>query len=375
MVDILEEQKNLTKIIRNNLEQLMQVHELKVSNFCNYISNRGEISLERTTFLKFMNNEDSRPNLAFLVSCSRVFEVSLDNLFSQDFDPYENFQKSREKFKEISDHNSNGIEFDNLSNDVFVANPNSTLLKKYMQPYFCYYYSTVATENNTGHIQDSLISGELSIEECGKKCKAILKVNTKIRDKDGNPKFKIYSGDVILCPSIQSINCILTLPEGEFCFIIFRYSHLNVNMQDCRLAEVLSTSSTPDKRYPVVHRMLLSREEIHEQDWSAIAPHLCMNSREILIGKDGLLSLAEMSDTYKQVVEKIFLHDSEPMYCISENILEEISKNHLKPEELPILITELRARSYVKRYNKVNKTADEEIRKVLLERGYFNDGK
>ena len=375
MVKILEEQKNLTEIIRSNLEQLMHVHELNISNFCNYISSRGEISLTRTTFLKFMTGQVNKPNLAFLVSCSRVFEVSLDNLFSQDFNPYENFQKSKEKFKEISDYNSYGIEFDYLSNDVFVANPNSPLLKKYMQQYFCYYYSTVATENNTDHIQDSLISGELSIEKCGEKCKAILKVNTKIRDENGNSKYKIYSGDVILCPSIQSIHCILTLPEGEFCFIIFRYSHLNVNMQDCRLAEVLSTSSTPDKRYPVVHRMLLSRVEIDEQDWPVIAPHLCMNSREILISKEGLLSLAEMSDAYKQVVEKIFLYDSDPMYCISENILEEISKNHLKPEEFPMLITELRARSYVKRYNKVNKTADEEIRKVLLERGYFKDGK
>lgn len=375
MANISQEQRNLSDTIRKNLRKIMKVHGLKVSNFCDYISNENEASMDRTNFTKYMNGQIISPNLAFLVSCSRIFNVSLDNLFSQNFDPYQNFQKTKEKFKEISDNDINNIGFDCLSNDIFVGNPNSSLFKKYMQPYFCYYYSTVASENNTDHIEDALISGELSIEECGNKCKAILKINTKIKDEKGNPKYKIYSGDVIICPSIQSVHCILTLPEGEFCFIIFRYSHLNINMQDCRLAEVLSTSSTPDKRYPVVHRMFLSREEIHEKDWPIIVPHLCMNSREILISEEGLFSLSELSDEYSRIVEEIRIYDSEPMYCISENKIEEISKKYLNPEKLPILITELRARSFVKRYNKVSTRADEEIHKVLLGRGYFADTK
>lgn len=370
---ISQEEKKILVTIRENIRQLMKMHGLTVSNFCKYIENKKELSIDRSTFSKFMNREGSKPNLAFLVSCSRAFEIPLDHLISQDFNPNENFQKIREKYQEISMSNpdANIFNFEYLSKDVFITNPGSPLLQKYIQPYFCYYYSTVAAENNTDKIQDALISGELIIEACDTKCKATLKINTKILDENGNPKFKIYEGDVVLCPSIQSVHCILTLPEGEFCFIIFRYSHLNIKMQECRLAEVLSTSSTPDKRYPVVHRMLLSREQILEKDWAAITPHLCMNSSEIMINKEGLLELGNISSAYSHIAQEILQRPSEQMYCIPENTVKEISQNYLKSEELPVLLAELRSHSFSKRYNKVSTTADEEIRKILLKRGYF----
>lgn len=370
---ISQEEKKILATIRKNLKALMDLHGLSDDSFCKYLESKGELSLHRTSLSRFLNGGTSKPNLALLVSCSRAFEIPLEHLISQDFNPNENFQIIREKYKEISTKHPNtdilGGNF--LPNEIFIANPNSSLLQKYMQPYFCYYYSTVATENNTENIQESLISGELNIEACDTKCKATLKIDTKMPDIDGKPIYKIYTGDVVVCPSIQSVHCILTLPEGEFCFIIFRYSHLNVNMQECRLAEVLSTSSTPDKRYPVVHRMLLSREKIQKKDWALIAPHLCMNSREILISKKELLALSNMSADYKKVIQDILQKDSELMYCISENTIKEIYNNYLAHETFPVFITELRAHSFTKRYNKISTTADEEIRNVLLEKGYF----
>lgn len=373
--EISQKERKIIETVRENLRQLMKIHELTVSNFCNYIKSKEECTLDRTTFTRFMEGGVTKPNIAFLVSCSHAFGVSLDNLVSQDFNPYENFQGFRERYKDILTQSYGTKSFvpDFLSNEIFIVNPASSLLQKYIQPYYCYYYSTVAAENNRNNIQESLISGELNIEASGEKCKATLKIDTKMVDKDGNHKYKIYSGDVILCPSIQSIHCILTLPEGEFCFIVFRYSHLNVNMQECRLAEVLSTSSTPDKRYPIVHRMLLSKEKIRKEDWPIIAPHLRMNSREIAISEAGLSTLAEMSDDYMRIVQEILPYDSERMYLILENVVEDIAKKYLVPEELPVFMTKLRSHSFANRYNKVSTTADEEVRKVLLERGYFQE--
>ena len=373
--EILQKEQEIYQIVRENLRQLMKIHNLTVSNFCNFIKGNAEDTLDRSTFSKFMNEVVTKPNIAFLVACSHAFSVSLDNLVSKNFDPYENFQGFKERYKDILTQSNGTKSFvsDFLSDEIFIVNPASSYLQKYMQPYYCYYYSTVAAESNRDNTQESLISGELNIEASGEKCKATLKIDTKMVDQDGNHKYKIYSGDVILCPSIQSVHCILALPEGEFCFIIFRYSHLNVNMQECRLAEVLSTSSTPDKRYPIVHRMLLSKEEIKKKDWPIIAPHLRMNSREIAISEAGLSALAEMSDGYRQIVQEIRLYDSEQMYLISENAVEDISKKHLTSEELPVFMTMLRSHSFANRYNKVSKTADEEVRKVLLEKGYFQE--
>lgn len=371
--EISQKEREIYQIVRENLRQLMKIHKLTVSNFCNFIKDNAEDTLDRTTFTKYMNGGVAKPNIAFLVACSHAFLVSLDNLVSKNFDPYENFQGFRERYKDILTQSNGTKSFvsDFLSDEIFIVNPASSYLQKYMQPYYCYYYSTVAAESNRDNTQESLISGELNIEASGEKCKATLKIDTKMVDKDGNHKYKIYSGDVILCPSIQSVHCILALPEGEFCFIIFRYSHLNVNMQECRLAEVLSTSSTPDKRYPIVHRMFLSKEKIREEDWPIIAPHLRMNSREIAISEAGLSALAEISDDYRQIVQEIGSYGSERMYLISENVVEDISKKHLTPEELPEFMTKLRSHSFANRYNKVSRTADEEVRKVLLEKGYF----
>lgn len=359
--------------VRNNLQRLMDEHGLKTMDFCNYIRTQNEPSMDRTSFLKFMSGKTKHINLAFLISCSHAFEVPLDNLVREDFDPKENFQKIQEKYKDISRIECNPQTFhpDDLHNNIFIENPNSPYLKEYMQTYYCYYYSTVSTENSTENVQGSLMSGELEFEPDGEKCKATLRINTKKPDENGECQYKIYSGNVILCPSIQSIHCILTLPKGEFCFIIFRYSHLNYTKQECRLAEVLSTSSIPDKRFPIVHRMLLSNQEIKEKDFTTIAPHLCLNSADIFISKSELLALSKESDNYKLIVEEILKKDSEPMYCIKEKAIKEIFEKYSDSEELPAFITNFRSHSLAKRYNKVSIKADEAIRNTLLQKGYF----
>ena len=369
-----QKEKEILIIVRENLKQLMEIHGLNVSNFCNYIKEKDEDSLDRSTFIKFMNGDVKKANLAFLKSCHNVFGVSLENLISRNFNPYENFRGIEEKYKDIPKEDTSFSigSIGCLANEIFIENPESLLFKKYIQPYFCYYYSTVSAENNTDNICESLISGKLVFEPNGKRCKAILEIDTKKPDENGNLRHKIYTGYVVLCPSIQSVHCILTLPEGEFCFIIFRYSHLNCDKQECRLAEVLSSSSIVDKRYPVVHRMLLSNEEIKDKDLEIIAPHLCMNSKEILISERGLLDIADMSEEYNMVVQEILKSDSELMYTIEENGIKEMCKNDFSEGEIAELLTKLRAYSFSKRYNKVSPKADEKIRDMLFQRGYFS---
>jgi hypothetical protein len=373
MNEVMKADKEITETIRNNLKLLMNIYGLKTSRFCDYLENNGEKSLDRTTFSRFMGGQVARANIAFLVSCCHVFNLSMDNLISDEFNPYENAEKFRKQYRNaISDDVTWRFDSDWQGSEIFIENPASPLLEKYIQTYHCYYHSTVSSENNTNNIQESLISGTLDIKADGKRCKAILKIDTKKLNSDGTPDFKIYSGYVIFCPSVQSVNCILTLPEGEFCFIIFRYSHLNQNKQECRLAEVLSTSSKLDKRCPVIHRMLLSNKEIQKKDMELIAPHLWLNSSEILLDDKKLSELSKLSEKYDQIVKTIMENNLERIYCVDEITVEKIATKYLKAEDLPMFITRLRACSLSKRYNKINSIADQRIHDLLSQRDYFH---
>lgn len=373
MDEIITAEKVITETIRKNIRLLMERHGLILSRFCEYLEYNGEKSFHRTTFMRFMNGEVSRANIAFLVSCCHVFKLSLDNLISDTFDPNENIEQFRETYKEVISNDVWKFEPDWQQGEIFIENPDSPLLKKYMQTYYCYYHSTVSSENDTNNIQESLISGTLDIGPDGRRCKAILKIDTKKLDSDGKPEYKTYSGHVVLCPSVQSVNCILTLEEGEFCFIIFRYSHLNQAKQECRLAEVLSISSRLDKRCPVVHRMLLSNEEIRKEDLEIIAPHLWLNSTEILLDESGLSKLAERSNKYDRVVKEVIKNAPERIYCVDEISIEKMAANYLDQKDLPMFITSLRSCSLNKRYNKVSRIADQRIHDMLSQRGYFRE--
>lgn len=70
METMVQKKKEIQKTVRENLKQLMEVHGLTVSNFCNFIENKNEPVLSRSNFTKFMNEKVNEGNLAFLVYCT-----------------------------------------------------------------------------------------------------------------------------------------------------------------------------------------------------------------------------------------------------------------------------------------------------------------
>lgn len=379
--NIKEADNNISKVIRANLQQLMKLYGIKVSRLCQYLEDNDAFAPHRTTFSRFMNGEYQNISVAFLLGCCKCFELSLDNLLSENFNPNENNSKFVEKYahlfekqkkdaikKQLSEETKGFFLPGYVANEVFVENPKSPILKPYIQTYHCYYYSTVSSENRTN---DSMIHGTLKLEEDGIHCTATLEIDTKTYNERGEPNYKIYKGNVVVCPSIQSIHCILMLPSGEFCFLIFRYSHLNIASQECRIAEVLSTSSTPDKRYPIVQRMLLCNKEIEKEDLDVIAPHLWLNYSDIMISEFGLLSVKECSENYARVIDEILDTDAELVYRLKEKEVINKALESLSEEEIPLFLTELRKCSFAHRYNKVSMKADNNIRDVLVQLGYF----
>lgn len=361
--------KEIYEIIANNIQKVLDNRGIDKSNVCDAMIENGKISVSRTTLTKFLGNPATHKiPPAFLVSFCQYFNLSLDNLFDKDYNA------DQEKTSQISSPIESPSDIYD-STGIFIENPESPILKNYMQTYYCYYFSTVSSENKTDQPDDAILTGTLCLEPNGNKTKATLTINTKTCNESGKPNYKIYSGKVVVCPSIQSVQCILCNKEGEFCFIIFRYSHLFFNKQECRIAEVLSTSSTSDKRYPIVHRMLLSQEKIKPIDIKHISPHLQLNYSQITISEAKLLELAELSDDYDNIVKEIFENDAELMYSFREDDVTELSEKYLSPNDIALFISELRSRSLAYRYNKVSLKADSTVRNMLKQLGYYNKNK
>lgn len=367
-------------VVRKNLKKLMEYNCINVSNFCNHLLENDALAPHRTTFGRFMNSHTHTiSSVAFLLACCECFGLSLDTLLSENFDPSEHSQIFTNKYAHLLKCQQHTPELTTLpstlwsASEIFVDNPKSPILKPYLQTYHCYYYSTVSSENKTQDTKDAILHGTLKLEPDGEHCTATLSIDTKKKNAQGNPVYKVYTGNVVVCPSIQSIYCILVLAEGEFCFLCFRYSHLNYFSQQCRIAEVLSTSSTMEKRYPIVHRMLLSNQPIADEDLNIIAPHLWLNNSQITIGESGLLSLKECHPLYDDIINELLDMDGEYAYQLKESQVIDIAKKSLSEQEIPLFLTNMRLHSHATRYNKVSPKADTNLRNILVQLGYFKE--
>lgn len=161
---------------------------------------------------------------------------------------------------------------------------------------------------------------------------------------------------------------------GEYCFLMFRHFKLNFRKQDCRIAEVLSSSSAAEDRRPTVLRMLLSREEINDEDLELISPAFSLNYSTIAVNENDLLKVAEQSSIYKDIVDRL-LKEKEPnrTFFYREDDVYNLALKYLNNSKEETLEFLMRIRKYdsSNRYNKVSQKADDAVRNILLAKGYY----
>lgn len=360
-------EKDLEKIkcnekIAHNLKILIDERGMSPNKLCDKIREKNGVSVDRSTLSKFLSHPDEHNiSISFLVSCAEVLGVTLDYLVKNE----DGVEKSL-------------LAIDSMSEDIekskvyFVSDPHNPFWEQYLQEYYCYYYSTVSAENKG---DDSLIKGKLKLSKAAEWCRAELKIDTKRKDRDGKTIYKKYVGVAILCQATGTIQCNMRDDSiGECCYLIFRYAQINFTKQACRIAEVLSTSSKPEKRYPVVHRMVLSKEEIEEDDWKLLKSHLLLNYSQISIKEKELELLGKENDVYGKIVEEIRKNDCEKVRMIKERKLREIlEKQKWQEGEIAKFISEVRYRSEAYRYNKVSPRGDANLWNVLSASGYYKD--
>ena len=138
------------------------------------------------------------------------------------------------------------------------------------------------------------------------------------------------------------------------------------------MAEVLSTSSGPDKRYPVIHRMFLSIDKIAEEDYELIKSQLCLNNSEIMLSKEKLDSLKDHSEEYASVIKELENIGGKEIYFVTEGMINEIAKKYMPGKE-EVFTNDLRKCAKAYRYNKVSKGVDTNLWNILHRAGYYKE--
>lgn len=388
----------LNQTICDNLKALLKARHLSQRLFCKQLA-KEKTSVTRTYFGRILENP-KYISAAFLLSCCDFFGITLHNLVSTSFDAkeyiyndsqehadYLNIEALLKRYEDTKDTTEISSEDTRkcdtiaaksrenkefmLNDMTLVTNPGNTLFAGYMQDYYCYYYPTDSSENKGS---ENILQGILKLVPNGEYCKATLTVDTNTISDDGNINYKEYSGYAAISPTVNSLNCIMYSDSlCEFCFLMFRYFKINFGKQDCRIAEVLSSSSATEDRRPTVLRMLLSRESIKEEDLKTVLPALSLNYSTIAINRDNLMKVGDTSDIYKEIVVSLINSTpSVPVYLWKEDDVFNLAIKYLKNKESALeFIMRLRSDSYAYRYNKVGKKADDAVRNILLSKGYF----
>lgn len=362
-------QKKLNRRIANNLSQLIEDNNINKSALCKVLEKDGKVTIDRSALSRFLNHpDDSSMGLTFIVSCAEYFKVPVDAILSADINKYFSNGAGYQELTDFSDEDEIQSFISDTRSEIFIEDAQSYYFRSYYEEYYCYYYSTVSDENRGN---DPIITGKLKLFARGNKYWAELLIDTKTVT-DGKKNYKRYVGPVVLSLPTLAMHALLREESvGEFCNIIIRHSQANFNKLDCRMALVLSTASTPDKRYPVVHRMFLSHEAIKPEDLKLIAPHLCMNTSKIVVSKEDLLGMKENAADYEAIIDELLAAEDTTMYSFKEKNIKAVCSKIWSNEEINVFLSELRNVSVVHRYNKVSIGVDINLRDILFAAGYY----
>ena len=378
----------LQDIIRRNLKILLESRGLSQMQFCNQLSEE-KVSISRPYFSQILSGKKNNISITFLLSCCDFFGITLHNLVSENFNAQEyiyNDTATHQEYLDIAallkkyEENKKTMLKKELktkelllpfSGTNLITDPNSVHFSGYMQDYYCYYYPTDSSENKK---PKNILKGILNLKAEHDYCKATLTINTNTINDEGDVNYKKYTGYAAISPTVNSMNCIMYSDYlCEFCFLMFRFFKLNFGKQDCRIAGVLSSSSANEERRPAVLRMLLSKEEISEEDLKIVAPSMFLNYSTITINDTSLHQIANISETYQKIVDELLQKiPPQNIYFYKEKDIINLAQKYLaKKEEALEFVMQLRAASHAYRYNKVSTKADENVRNILLSKGYY----
>lgn len=241
-----------------------------------------------------------------------------------------------------------------VEGDMFIKEPSNDAFKGFLGSFHSVFYSTSPFEE--GKILRGLM--QFIPSEDGSICEAMFALDTG--EKDTNEQFcvKYYRGQFLIS-KLGVAYCILANEKmGEVSMVEFRHRSFFIKEVECLMGLALTTT-TGGKRYPTVHRMLLSRHKIPDDKLNQVMPYLKLTrENEFIIRKKDIEMLSselEMFD-YDKIKSTI---DSDEYLIFDQRMLPFMNKKLSRPQIAEIIGT-LKNLSY-ESYSNVLSEADDDI--------------
>lgn len=363
MSNLVELKKEVNKKIFKNISYLMK-RDGYSQNHLRMVMKEHGLEINQGTICKYVNgSEGNYYSIPFLLKCCEIFDVSLEELITQDL-------------QEVAMGKGNKISTNNLKNNLdlvqagLITDINHQAFNGYVGTYYCYLYPTISSEKN-------ILKGIMKICDDSADYTVSMKLNVPSKQDPTASSFcKDYEGLLIASNRLQSCYCILKSNElSEICFLVFRHIYLNNTSLDCRMAEVL-TVSAGESHYPTVHRMFFSRQQLKEEDLRLILPMLNMNCSDIILSEEDMESLEREELIPPEILDQLKKQITpKKVYVFKENLIRSIAELADDKKKIPVYISAIRDKSLKNRYNKVSKKLDDTVRQLLISRGYYKDQK
>lgn len=414
---LLDFNKELSKIVVSNIKKLLIANHMSQNSLCQKLK-EYHLDINQNSLSKYLPHQAEQPILpiTLVILCCKIFHTTIEDISSPDFQPLENNHLSQLQFyiEEALNNSKTDIGFADYiaagirkASNKFIVDVKDEAFNGYFQTYFCYFYPTLSSETIP-------LTAEMEFRKENEICKVFFKLHTGKHNTEGEPVYKYYSGLMVIVEKTQSCYCILSREQirssNELCFLNFRYIPINDPHRtlDCRMVEVLTTSAGGDSSFPTAHRMFISRSPLEPEDLHCLLPHLYLNNSTITIEENELIKVACISENYKNIIIRIISlipmeekqredfyqqlsqpssHVSSPyspeeedksirriMYTLKEDLVRDTASLFLSKKNIYAFISQLRSHSYAFRYNKVSKKLDDNVRKLLLYRGYYSYG-
>ncbi len=338
--------EKLEDAIWNRIEKLMVEKNMKQSQLVNQCKVVG-MPITQPELSK-LHNRVKKINIYELTAIAKALDVPVD-FFVSDYVPY------REEF--MCDRSNKLLS--KAENEAFGT---------YFGDYYIYF-------NTTTEQEDKVQGGKMSIfKEKAGYCKVELLINTGAY-RDTKEIVKKYEGRMFITTRLSGAYIVLKNDAiGELCFMTMRHRAFTVKQLECRLALCL-TIGAGENKLPTVHRMLISRRKLSDEQVEAIRPYFDLSGNLIRIEKSKAIGLVENlnSEEEKAALEMLWKILPEKQYY--ELSIELLRRHlHLDREKFAVFIADILRTAETEPYSKIRENDDNLTYAILAQQDVIRNG-
>lgn len=339
----------LEQNVATNIKWMLKQNQVTQEQLVKLCQKRG-FSVSQSTLSRMLSNE-RRMNIYYLNAICKALGVSIDEMINGRGSVFaSDFFSMLEK---------------NAVGEKFSINPNKALeaFQGYMGDYYVYFRSTVSYERG------KIIKGRLSLtsKKHENYCWAGLKLNTGVVNNKNEPIFKYYKGEFIISNTVGTGYIFLVNEEaGEISVIAVRHRLFRTEPLKCRLAAVL-TVCAGDEKVPTLHRMLLSREKVPDDELHKLLPYLDFGDSKLIVLKEEFDTVLEECHIDAELGERLLLYAEEDRYaCFDDNILKVIKEKSVNRFDYDKFIARLRRHNSLPiRNDRISSSIDLEVYEMI----------